>query len=67
MAESDHWEPYRTHNQVHNAIPSAVDKTAATNQPGDTQHTGGTHLEDRGLEETLGNDCLKLHLARHII
>ena len=45
MAESDHWEPYRAHEQVRIAIPSAVDKTAATNQPGDTQHTGGTHLE----------------------
>lgn len=45
MAESDHWEPYRAHDQVHIAIPSAVDKTAATNQPGDTQHTGGTHQE----------------------
>lgn len=35
MAESDHWEPYRTHDQVHIAIPNVVDKTAATNQPGD--------------------------------
>lgn len=49
MAESDHWEPYRAHDQVHIAIPSAVDKTAATNQPGDTQYTGGTHQEDAGL------------------
>ena len=31
MAESDHWEPYRTHTQVHIAIPNVVDKTAATN------------------------------------
>ena len=44
MAESDHREPYRTHTQIHIAMPNGVDKTAATNQPGDTQHTG-THLE----------------------
>ena len=54
MAESDHWEPYRTHDQVHIAIPNAVDKTAATKPPCDTQHTGGTHLEDGGLKEFAG-------------
>lgn len=45
MAESDYWEPYRAHDQVYIAITNAVDKTAATKPPGDTQHTGGTHLE----------------------
>ena len=27
-----------------------LDKTAPTNQPDDTQYTGGTHQEDAGLE-----------------
>ena len=31
MAESDHSEPYRTHDQVHIPTPNVVDKTAATN------------------------------------
>lgn len=54
MAESDQWEPYRTHDQVCIAIPNVADKKAVTNQPGDTQHTGGTHLEDGGLKEFAG-------------
>ena len=52
MAESDHSEPYRTHDQVHIPTPNVVDKTAATNQPGDTQHTG-MHLVTLDWTENL--------------